>query len=54
MFTSIMSPDQALWNELAKELQRELRNIGWRKGSGKTFIRYAGDPRKYLISKGEM
>jgi hypothetical protein len=52
MFTENPSPDRGIWEELARELQNELKTIGWREGTGSIFVRYPGDPRKHLVKKG--
>lgn len=55
MFTyNSIDSDQSIWNELARELQRELRTMNvLRDGQGKTFIRYEGDPRKYPVNRAK-
>ena len=53
MFTYMDESTKSIWNELVRELQRELRTMNvLRDGQGKTFIRYEGDPRKYRVIRG--
>ncbi len=54
MFTEIINPDQMIWQELARELQKELNKITEKSLSGSIFVRYHGDPRKHLVKRGNV